>query len=92
MKIFKLKFQISGLELRSDSSSITSSHGDVTFVQRDESSTMAIYAVKKQRIRWPKAFATEMAYRELRVLLQLRSLADRGLCANFVRIVEWFKG
>ncbi len=33
-----------------------------------------------------------MAYRELRILLQLRRLADRGLCANFVRVVEWFKG
>jgi hypothetical protein len=33
-----------------------------------------------------------MAYRELRILLQLRKLADRGLCANFVRVVEWFKG
>lgn len=82
----------SGLEPRSESDSVSSSHGDVTFVQRDESAATAVYAVKKQRIRWPKAFATEMAYRELRVLLQLRSLADRGLCANFVRIIEWFKG
>jgi hypothetical protein len=80
------------LEPRSESDSVSSSHGDVTFVQRDEPAATAIYAVKKQRIRWPKAFATEMAYRELRVLLQLRALADRGMCANFVRIIEWFKG
>jgi hypothetical protein len=76
---------------REDADDISSSHGDVSFVQRSEP-RLTTYAVKRVRIRWPKAIDAEMAYRELRILLQLRKLADRGLCANFVRVVEWFKG
>ena len=65
-----------------------SAHGDVFFVARHARAL----AVKQQRIRWPRHVAADRAYRELRVLLQLRRLAERGLCANFVRLEEWFKG
>ena len=69
---------------------VSSSHGDVLIVT--EHGATQKYAIKRQRVRRPHHLHAERAYRELRIAQQLNRLATAQKCANFVQIIEWFKG
>lgn len=69
---------------------VSSSHGDVLIVT--EHGATQKFAIKRQRVRRPHHLHAERAYRELRIAQQLHRLASAQQCANYVQIVEWFKG